>query len=484
MKKNLRIAVVGSGYVGLVAAICFAELGHDVVCVDKDEAKISDLINGKAIIHENHLPALLTRHGNNKIKFTTNLAQAAHESEVIFIAVGTPQSDAGNADLSYVETVAHEIASSISSYKVIVEKSTVPIYTNEWICRTLERNHVPRELFDVVSNPEFLREGTAITDFLHPDRIIVGADNERSASVLDVVYEPLTSGRYYTQANAIAGGCSIENPPVLLRTSAKSAELIKHASNAFLALKISFINAVSNLCEASAANIEEVAEGMGLDSRIGPKFLQAGIGYGGSCFPKDVSAFCAVSEQLGARINLLAEIERINTQQKIRFIEKVRSTLWTLRDKRIAVLGLAFKAGTDDIRESPAIQIIEMLIREGCFVTVYDPAAMARAQEKMPTNHQIRYAENAYVASEAADALLILTEWEEFSQLDLTLLYGNLRYPVIIDGRNLYDPEVMARHGFTYISIGRPSVYPSSIHRDRIKFETTADLYGTKQLTT
>jgi UDPglucose 6-dehydrogenase len=481
MTKSLRIAVVGSGYVGLVAAICFAELGHDVVCVDNDEDKIAALKRGKAIIHENYLPALLTRHGNINITFTTNLAQAAHECEVIFIAVGTPQSDVGNADLSYVETVAHEIASSISSYKVIVEKSTVPIYTNEWICRTLERN-VPRELFDVVSNPEFLREGTAISDFLHPDRIIVGANNDRSAAVLDVIYAPLTSGSYYTQPDAIAGGCSIQNPPVLLRTSTKSAELIKHASNAFLALKISFINAVSNLCEASAANIKEVAEGIGLDSRIGPKFLQAGIGYGGSCFPKDVSAFYAVSEQLGARINLLTEIGTINAQQKIRFMEKVRSTLWTLRGKRIAVLGLAFKGGTDDIRESPAIQIIEMLIREGCFVTVYDPAAMGRAQEKMPHNPQINYAQNAYMASEAADALLILTDWEEFSQLDLTLLYENLRYPVIIDGRNLYDPEVMAHHGFTYISIGRPPVYPSSIDRDRTKYGVTADSYGPRQL--
>jgi UDPglucose 6-dehydrogenase len=481
MTKRLRIAVVGSGYVGLVAAVCFAEIGHDVVCVDNDEDKIAALKRGTATIHENHLPTLLTRHGNIKITFTTNLAQAAHECEVIFIAVGTPQSDVGNTDLSYVETVAHEIASSISSYKVIVEKSTVPIYTNEWICRTLERN-VPRELFDVVSNPEFLREGTAIADFLHPDRIIVGADNDRSAAVLDVVYEPLTSGSYYTQSDAIAGGRSIQNPSILLRTSTKSAELIKHASNAFLALKISFINAVSNLCEASAANIKEVAEGMGLDSRIGPKFLQAGIGYGGSCFPKDVSAFYAVSEQLGARINLLAEIEAINAQQKIRFMEKVRSTLWTLRGKRVAVLGLAFKGGTDDIRESPAIQIIEMLIGEGCFVTVYDPAAMGRAQEKMPKNAQINYAQNAYMASEAADALLILTDWEEFSQLDLPLLYETLRYPVIIDGRNLYDPEVMAHHGFTYISIGRPPIYPSSIHRDRTKFGVTADPYGTKQL--
>lgn len=460
MSKNIPIAVVGSGYVGLVAAVCFAEIGHDVICVDNDERKVAALQGGDTLIHENYLPELLDRYRNTRVKFTTDLAQATREAQAIFIAVGTPQSETGDADLSYVEAVACEIARSIDSYKVIVEKSTVPVYTNEWIRRAMERNGVARNLFDVVSNPEFLREGTAVADFLHPDRIVVGADSERAVKVLGDIYAPLTSGEYYQKADLIPGMCSTDAPPVLLNTSTKSAEIIKHASNAFLALKISFINAVSNLCEATDANVEQVARGIGLDSRIGPKFLRPGIGYGGSCFPKDVAAFRSVADQLGIDFNLLSEVEKINIQQKKRFLSKVRSALWTLRGKRLAVLGLAFKGETDDIRESPAIELVKMFIGEGCSISAYDPAAIKRTEEIMPASRHLRYAEDAYAAAEDADALLILTDWAEFSTLDLAKLQRSLRYPIVIDGRNLYDPAAMAEAGFTYLSVGRPAAYP------------------------
>src|ERR1700722_5607768 len=282
MSKPVSICVIGSGYVGLVAAVCFAEIGHNVICVDNDQRKVSALESGDTLIHEKHLPEMLKRYRNTHIRFTTDLAEATRECDAIFIAVGTPQSETGDADLSYVEAVASEIARHMTSYKVIVEKSTVPVYTNEWIRRVIERNGVAREMFDVVSNPEFLREGTAVADFLHPDRIVVGSGTPRAAAVLAEIYAPLTTGSYYLTDNAIAGGCSVEAPPPLLNTSTKSSEIIKHASNAFLALKISFINAVANLCEATDANVEQVARGMGLDSRIGPRFLRPGIGYGGS----------------------------------------------------------------------------------------------------------------------------------------------------------------------------------------------------------
>ena len=458
MNKSIQIAVVGSGYVGLVAAVCFAEIGHDVICVDNDERKVAALQGGDTLIHEDHLPELLERYRNTKVRFTTDLAEATRECDAIFIAVGTPQSETGDADLSYVEAVTCEIARSLTSYKVIVEKSTVPVYTNEWISRVLERNGVARHLFDVVSNPEFLREGTAVADFLHPDRIVVGADSERAAAVVNSIYAPLTSGEYYN--DGIPGPCCVTEPPPLLLTSTKSAEIIKHASNAFLALKISFINAVSNLCEATNANVEQVARGIGLDSRIGPKFLRPGIGYGGSCFPKDVAAFRSVADQLGVDFSLLTEVEKINADQKKRFLSKVRSALWTLRGKRLGILGLAFKGGTDDIRESPAIDLIEMLIAEGCSIAAFDPAAIKRTEEVLPPGPQLTYAADAYAAAEDADALLILTDWPEFASLDLKRLKKGLRYPIVLDGRNLYDPHLMSECGFTYLSIGRPPAHP------------------------
>jgi UDPglucose 6-dehydrogenase len=461
MSKSIRIAVVGSGYVGLVAAVCFAEIGHTVICVDNDERKVAALQAGKALIHEKYLPELLGRYRNDRIRFTTDLGAATDESEVVFIAVGTPQSENGDADLSYVEAVTCEIARSLTSYKVIVEKSTVPVYTNEWIRRALVRNGVAPTHFDVVSNPEFLREGTAVEDFLHPDRIVVGSDSTAAAALLSALYEPLTSGRYYIRPDAVPGACSASQRPPLLHTSTKSAEIIKHASNAFLALKISFINAVSNLCESTDADVEQVAHGMGLDSRIGSRFLRPGIGYGGSCFPKDVAAFRSVAAQLGVDFSLLTEVERINAQQKRRFIAKVRSALWNLRGKRLGVLGLAFKGETDDIRESPAIDIVAMLLAEGCSISAYDPAAVHRAMQELPPSDYLRYVQDPYSAAKDADALLILTDWADFATMDLQRLHRTMRYPIVVDGRNLFDPEVMLEHGFTYISVGRPAVNAS-----------------------
>ncbi len=456
MAKQVSIAVVGSGYVGLVAAACFAEMGHRVICVDNDDAKVRMLREGGVPIHEEYLPELLGKHHQNMVEFTTDLRAATQAAEAIFIAVGTPQSQAGSADLSYVDAVASEIARSIDSYKVIVEKSTVPVYTNEWIRRVIERNGVPKDMFDVTSNPEFLREGTAVVDFLHADRIVIGAATERAAEVLKRIYEPLTSGDYYRSGSAVPGPRGGDDPPPILQTSTKAAEIIKHASNAFLATKISFINIVANICEAAGADVEEVARGMGLDTRIGPKFLRAGIGYGGSCFPKDVAAFRHVAEQVGVEFGLLQEVEKINEEQKLRFFQKIRSALWTFRGKRIGVLGLAFKGGTDDIRESPALDIVQRLLHEGCIVSAYDPAAEQRTKEVIPPSKQMIYVADPYTAAQDADALLILNDWRDFSELDFKRLHHTLRYPIIIDGRNMFDPVAMAGLGFTYLSVGRP----------------------------
>ncbi|MBS1814545.1 MAG: UDP-glucose/GDP-mannose dehydrogenase family protein [Acidobacteria bacterium] len=463
MSKSMKVAVIGSGYVGLVAAVCFAEIGHEVICIDNDESKVQALQGGDSLIHEEYLTELLDRYRNKAVTFTTNLADATKACDVVFIAVGTPQSETGDADLSYVESVTSEIARSITKYTVLVEKSTVPVYTNEWVTRTLQRNGVKRELFDVVSNPEFLREGTAVSDFLHPDRIVVGSDSKRAADLLEALYLPLTSGEYYNRIDAIGGHCSAAAPPQLLLTSTKSAEIIKHASNAYLAMKISFINSVANLCEATDANVEQVARGIGLDARIGPRFLSPGIGYGGSCFPKDVAAFRSVAEHLGLDFGLLKEVQKVNELQLQRFFAKVRSAMWTLRGKKLAVLGLAFKGGTDDIRDSPAIELVKMLLAEGCVVTAYDPAATTRAKAVLPPSHEMRYAADAYEAASGADALLVLTDWKDFAHLDLDKLGKVMQYPTVVDGRNIFDPEKMAAHGFHYLSIGRPGVYPERI---------------------
>ena len=456
----MHIAVVGSGYVGLVAGACFADLGHDVILVDNDQQKLDALKVGQVPIHENFLPELLQRHRGHRLNFTDDLQQAVRASAAIFIAVGTPPTEQGEADLSYVESVARSISGAINGYKVVVEKSTVPVYTSDWIRKIILRNAAAPDSFDVASNPEFLREGTAVTDFLYPDRIVVGADSERCASLLREVYAPLTEGSYYRREDAIPQPDRSRIPPPLIVTSAKSAELIKHASNAFLALKISFINAVASICESVGANVQQVCQGIGTDSRIGARFLNPGIGYGGSCFPKDLLAFRAVARECGYEFRLLDEVMRINQEQRHRFLRKVRSALWTLRGKRLGVLGLAFKGGTDDIRESPAILLVQSLLQEGCQIAAYDPAAGERAREVLNSN--VEFVNSVYEAASGADALLILTEWEEFSALDLNRLHKQLKYPIVIDGRNLYDPETMAAHGFTYYSVGRAAATPET----------------------
>ena len=455
----MSVCVIGSGYVGLVAAVCFAEIGHRVICVDNDEARVKILRDGGVPIFEEHLPEMLAKHLGRGVEFTTELAAAVRDCDALFIAVGTPQGASGAADLSYIEAVVAEVARSIDGYKVIVEKSTVPVYTNEWIRRVLYRHGVDPSRYDVVSNPEFLREGTAIKDFLHPDRIVVGAPNERSIELLRRIYEPLTSGTYYSQPGALPGPCNSECPAKIVVTSAQSAEIIKHASNAFLALKISFINAVANLAEAVDADVEDIAEGMGLDSRIGHKFLRAGLGYGGSCFPKDVAAFHQVAQQYGVEFQLLREIRKINETQKEIFFNKVLQALWTLRGKRLAALGLALKGNTDDIRESPAIDVIKRLLEAGAIVTAYDPAAMERAKEVLPPAQNMMYADGLFDAAQDADAVLILTDWKEFGDIDLAMLNRAVRFPIVIDGRNMYKPQLMLEHGFTYVSVGRPANY-------------------------
>src|SRR5437868_1879166 len=434
--RVMRIAVVGSGYVGLVAGACFAELGHQVLLVDNDERKLAELQRGECPIHEKFLPELLERHRGKSLDFIGDLTEAVRRSQLIFIAVGTPPKDDGDADLSYVESVAQGIACAIDDYKVIVEKSTVPVYTNSWVRKIMLLNGAPAELFDVASNPEFLREGTAVADFLYPDRIVVGADSDRCAETVAKAYEPLVNGSYYKKPDAIPGPVTGEFRARLIPTSAKSAELIKHASNAFLAMKISFINAVASVCESVGADVEQVREGIGTDSRIGRRFLRPGVGYGGSCFPKDLMAFRAVARDCGYDFRLLDEVIKINEDQRQRFLRKIRNALWTLKGKRLAVLGLAFKGGTDDIRESPAMALVELLIKEGSNVVAYDPAAMEHARRVL--GDKVTFAANAYDAATGADALLILTDWEEFAALDLDRLHAALKYPIVIDGRNLF----------------------------------------------
>ena len=457
----MQISVIGSGYVGLVAATCFAELGHNVECVDSDAAKIAALNSGEPLIHEDCLQELLSRHRGARLSFSTSIEEAARNALVIFIAVGTPSSDDGSVDLSCVEAVARSLAGSMNEYKVIVEKSTVPVYTSEWIQNALAPKGPTQSEFDVVSNPEFLREGTAVTDFLYPDRIVVGASTARAAGIMREIYKPLIDGSYAQFPSAVPKPERARLVPMYIETSPRSAELIKHSSNAFLALKISFINAVASFCESVGANIEEVCKGIGSDSRIGPDFLRAGIGYGGSCFPKDVAAFRAVTREFGFEFPLLDEIKRINEEQRIRFIRKVRGVLRTIKGKRLAVFGLAFKDGTDDVRESPAIKVIEHLLEEKCQITAFDPAAMDRARQVL--GNRINYAGDPYAAVDGADALLVLTEWKEFANLDLVRIKRLLRSPIVVDGRNMFSQTEMAEAGLSYHSIGRPALEASQL---------------------
>ena len=452
----MLITVIGSGYVGLVSAVCLAEMGHQVIAVDSDTEKIAALTRGEVPIYESLLPELLQRHSGKRLRFSSFPRTAVAASDVVFLAVGTPQSRSGEADLSQIEAVAKQIAPVLHRSTLVVEKSTVPVCTCEALRELLLLNGARAEWFSVASNPEFLREGSAVTDFLYPDRIVAGADDEFSRFMLREVYRPLSSGSYQQREDAVPRPARNQGRARLLLTSAKSAELIKHASNAFLATKISYINTVARLAEKVGADIDEVCAGMGSDPRIGSEFLRAGIGYGGSCFPKDVAAFEAVARRCGVDFGMLRQVAQINEEQRMRFVEKVQNSLAPLAGKHIGVLGLAFKEDTDDVRESPAITIVRELVRQGVIVSAHDPAAMERTRLAL-SSAQITYSDDPYQAACGSDALLILTAWRQFAELDLQKLHSLMKAPVIFDGRNLFSPEEMTAAGFVYHSVGRTS---------------------------
>jgi UDPglucose 6-dehydrogenase len=429
----MKLTIIGTGYVGLVTGACFAEVGHDVVCVDNDAAKVKLLQAGGIPIFEPGLEQLVK--GNaaaGRLSFTASTAEGVEKSDVIFIAVPTPPLPDGSVDLSFIEKVAREIAGAMTCYKVVVDKSTVPVKTGDKVVETIKRYCKARVEFDVVSNPEFLREGFAVEDLMKPDRIVIGVRSPRPVAAMKEVYAPF-------------------NAPVIV-TDINSAELIKHASNSFLALKISYINAISVICEAAGANVQDVANGMGMDDRIGRRFLNPSLGFGGSCFPKDLSAFIKIAEQVGYDFNLLKEVQRINTAQMDRFVKKIVDTLWVLKDKKIGVLGLAFKQNTDDVRMSPAIDLCLRLQKEGALLRVHDPKAMDKAKALLK---DATYVEDMNAVAEGCDALVIATEWDVFKTLDLERARKAMSHPILFDGRNLFDPAEMERLGFIYRSIGR-----------------------------
>ncbi len=436
----MDLSIIGSGYVGLVTGACFADVGHNVICVDNDAQKIKQLQGGEVPIYEPGLEEIIHRNVSaRRLRFTGSIEDGVNNSEVVFIAVPTPQQPDGDVDLSFLEKVAREIAGVLTDYRVIVDKSTVPVKTGEKVAESIKRYNRHGASFDVVSNPEFLREGCAVADLMRPDRIVIGAQSEHAIDLMKKVYEPFMA-------------------PILV-TDISSAELIKHCANSFLALKISYVNAVSAICEASGADVEKVADGIGMDHRIGRDFLNAGIGYGGSCFPKDIAAFITISERLGRPFNLLKEVQRINNAQKERFLKIIRETLWVLREKRIAVWGLTFKPDTDDVRSSVAIELVTHLLREGARVVTYDPKGMQKARA-IKAIADAEFASSALEAVTDAEALIVATEWHEFANVDLAVVKEKMRTPMVFDGRNLLDPETMRRLGFHYYSIGRASVKP------------------------
>jgi UDPglucose 6-dehydrogenase len=436
----MDITIIGSGYVGLVTGACFADVGHNVICVDNDESKIKTLRAGGIPIYEPGLEEIVHRNVSaHRLHFSSSIREGVDKSQIVFIAVPTPPQPNGDVDLSFIEKVSREIADVLTEYRVIVDKSTVPVKTGERVAETIKRYNRHGAKFDVVSNPEFLREGCAIHDLMHPDRIVIGAQSQHAIDLMKKVYEPFMA-------------------PVLV-TDINSAELIKHAANSFLALKISYINAISAICAASGADVEKVADGIGMDRRIGRQFLNAGIGYGGSCFPKDIAAFIHISEQLGVPFTLLKEVQRINGGQKERFLKVIRDTLWVLRDKKIAVWGLTFKPDTDDVRSSVAIELVDAMLREHAHVTVYDPKGMEKSRE-MKQVADAKFAESALEAVDGAEALVIATEWKEFANVDLAEVKKRMTTPIVFDGRNLLKPETMAELGFHYHSIGRASAIP------------------------
>jgi UDPglucose 6-dehydrogenase len=419
--------------VGLVTGACFAEAGHRVICVDNDAAKVQTLQAGRIPIYEPGLEPLVKKNvAEGRLTFTTSTAEGVEKSDVVFIAVPTPPLEDGSVDLSFIEKVAREIAGAMTSYKIVVDKSTVPVQTGDKVAETIKRYCKAKVEFDVVSNPEFLREGFAVEDLMNPDRIVVGVKSQRPVPAVKEIYAPFKAPIIFTDIN--------------------SAELIKHASNSFLALKISYINALSVLCEATGANVQEVANGMGMDDRIGRRFLDASLGFGGSCFPKDLTAFIKIAEQVGYNFGLLKEVQRINREQMERFVKKIIDTLWVLKDKKIGVLGLAFKQNTDDVRMSPAIELCQRLQKEGASLRVYDPKAMEKAKAVLK---DVTFVPDMDDVATGCDALVIATEWSEFKKLDLNRARKALSHPILFDGRNLFDPQEMEKLGFIYKSIGR-----------------------------
>jgi len=432
--KKHKICIIGTGYVGLVSGTCFAKMGHTVICVDNNKAKIDGLQKGICPIYEPGLPEMISENiKKRRLFFSTNILESVRNSDIIFIAVHTPTKENGETDLQYVEGVAKEVALSMNKYKVIVSKSTMPVKTGQKI-KEIVREFIKKGVsFDVVSNPEFLREGSAVRDFLHADRIVIGAETKRAKNIMQGVY-----GSVKAQ---------------IIFTDIESAEIIKHACNAFLATKISFINAIANICEHNGANVDEVAMAMGLDKRIGADFLKAGIGFGGSCFPKDVSAFINVAEKNGYDFSLLKEVKKINKKQREIFLEKIIKNIPNIDNKKIAVWGLSFKADTDDMRESPAIDIVKGLVEEGASIRVFDPAAMEKAKEFF--GDKIAYCKTAEDALVDCDALIILTDWDVFKNINLRKVRSILKTPKIIDGRNIFNHKEMKKLGFDYYSIGR-----------------------------
>ncbi len=429
----MKLAIIGSGYVGLTTGTCFAEVGHEVTCVDNDAAKVETLRAGKIPIYEPGLEELIKKNvAAGRLKFTSSIEEGVSNALVVFIAVPTPPQPDGSVDLSFVERVAREIAGVLTDYRVVVDKSTVPVKTGEKVRQTISRYNAGGVAFDVVSNPEFLREGSAVADLMKPDRVVVGTESPRAAQIMRELYEPFGA-------------------PILV-TDLNSAELIKHAANSFLALKISYINALSRICEASGANVDMVAEGMGADHRIGRAFLNAGIGYGGSCFPKDLSAFIKISEDLGYDFNLLKEVSEINRGQRDRFVKKIRDALWVFREKRIGLLGLAFKGNTDDVRNSVAMELAQIFLAEGAEVVAYDPQGGEKALQIEP---RLKLAASAEEVADKADAIVVATEWKEFRDLDWAAMRRKVLSNLLFDGRNLLDPQKIRALGFEYHSIGR-----------------------------
>ena len=433
----MKIGIIGTGYVGLVTAVCLADFGHDVTGTDIDKEKIEKTSQGISPIYEPGLEELLKKNlKKGNLSFSHDLDNTIKSSDVLFVCVNTPPREDGSADMSFVESVSRTIAKNLNSYKLIVEKSTVPVKTSMWIKRTISLHQKGKIDFDVGSNPEFLREGTAVLDFLKPDRIVIGVESEKAKKIMGKIYEKFKDK--------------------LLFTKIDTAELIKHASNSFLALKISYINLISDICERTDADVEKVAEGMGLDHRIGHHFLKAGIGYGGSCFPKDLKALAKIGEDLGVTVDLFRAADRVNLDRIRIFIEKIKKALWILKDKKIAILGLSFKPETDDIREAPSVKVIRELLKEGTALSLYDPKAVENVKLLFPEDPpRVVYAKSPFEAVEGANALALITEWDEFKKLDLEKIKELMANPIIIDGRNFFDPTEVRALGFEYYSVGR-----------------------------